>query len=658
MCGIAGLWRLKGDTGEAELAATARVMGQAIRHRGPDGEGVWANGETGVALAHQRLSIIDLSEAGRQPMVSSCGGYVLVYNGELYNTKELRSPLEARGRQFRGHSDTEAIVESCAEFGVEETVAKMRGMFAFALWDKRRRQLTLCRDRLGIKPLYWGLLNNQLLFGSELKALIASGAIDQEINRKALTAYLRYGYIAGQDSIWRGVQKLRPGALLTINTTGDTKEKIYWSAENIALDGISQRDANSQSDQEQLDTLETLLSDTVSRHMISDVSIGAFLSGGVDSSLVAALMQKNSSKAIKTFTIAFKEEGFNEAEHARAVANHLGTDHTEMAVTDKDARDVVPSLPAIFDEPLGDPSQIPTFLLSKLTRAHVTVALSGDGGDEFFAGYERYARAQSLAQLTRGARAPLARLAASSVRLLPVKSWDKVLKGVSLSSRYDMSGDRLHKLADVLHGRTADLYRGMLSAWPQAEHVVIDGSGGYDAHTDNSIANGFTNFLDYMQQIDIATYLPEDILMKVDRASMAVSLESRVPLLDHLVAEHAWSLPQSAKRRDGVAKWALREVLYRHVPKSIIDRPKMGFAAPVDQWLRGELRDWAEDLLSEKRLREDGFFKPSAIRKCWRDHLDGSRNFRFQLWAVLMFQAWRQEYGQSDISKEALRAAG
>ncbi|MEL7492240.1 MAG: asparagine synthase (glutamine-hydrolyzing) [Pseudomonadota bacterium] len=658
MCGIVGIWRLKGASGDSDVGAIARKMGHAIRRRGPDGEDVWADAEAGIGLAHQRLSIIDLSDAGRQPMASSCGRFVIAYNGELYNTQEIRTQLESRGRNFRGHSDTEAIVEACAEFGVEDAVARMRGMFAFALWDKRRRQLTLCRDRLGIKPLYWTMAGDQLIFGSELKALLASGQIDPDVNRKSLTTYLRYGYVPGEESIWRDIKKLRPGSFLTFGADGASRETVYWSAKTVALNGISQRGADGRSDAEQLDTLEALLSDTVSRHMISDVSIGAFLSGGVDSSLVAALMQKNSDRAIKTFTIAFNENAFNEAEHARAVADHIGSDHTEMAVTEKDARDIVPSLPDIFDEPLGDPSQIPTYLLSKLTRQHVTVALSGDGGDEFFAGYERYARAQSLAQLTRGARAPLARLAASGVRLLPVKSWDKVLKGTSLSDKYEMSGDRLHKLADVLHGRQADLYRGMLSAWPDADDIVIDGGGGYDAHCDEDIAGAFPDFLDYMQHMDIVTYLPEDILMKVDRASMAVSLESRVPLLDHLVAEHAWSLPQSSKRRDGTAKWALREVLYRHVPKSIIDRPKMGFAAPVDHWLRGELRDWAEDLLSEKRLREEGYFKPDAIRKCWRDHLDGSRNFRFQLWAVLMFQAWRAEYARPQSAQDPLRAAG
>lgn len=643
MCGIAGVWRF-GGAPSSELYAAAARMGETIRHRGPDSSGAFVDAEAGVALAHRRLSIIDLSEAGAQPMTSSCGRFTIVYNGELYNTPQLRARVEAAGRAFRGHSDTEAIVEACAAFGVEEAVRAARGMFAFALWDRRARRLTLARDRLGVKPLYWGFVGGGLAFGSELKPIVALGGWTPEVDRRALTEFARYGFVPAPLTIWRGVNKLRAGEIASVGADGEATTSVYWSAEDLAAAGVAGRavDVDDASAAEWVDRLDALLSDAVARHMVSDVPIGAFLSGGVDSSLVAALMQKASARPVKTFTIAFNEKAFNEAEHARLVAEHLGTDHTEMTVTDGDARDVIPQLPDIYDEPFADPSQIPTYLLSKLTRRHVTVALSGDGGDEFFAGYARYARARAILNAARRAPGPALGALRAALRAPSPRVWDRAFGVAGLGQR--LTGDKVYKLSNVLHRDRAHLYRALMSAWPNAEALVVDGRAGdglaVGPDADARLAAAFPDFLDYMQHYDVATYLPDDILTKVDRASMAVSLETRVPLLDHEVAEWAMAAPQSIKVRDGSAKWALKQTLFRYAPREIIERPKMGFGVPIDSWLRGGLRDWAEDLLSERRLREEGYFEPGLVRQAWSDHLSGARNLRFGLWHVLMFQAW------------------
>jgi asparagine synthase (glutamine-hydrolysing) len=637
MCGIAGIWRRAGDRRD-RLVSAAETMGAAIRHRGPDGAGVWVDEKAGVALAQQRLAIIDLSEAGRQPMISSCGRFVLVYNGELYNTDELRRHLTACGRVFRGHSDTEAIVESFSQSGVEQTLASMRGMFAFALFDRETRRLTLARDRFGIKPLYVGQFGDEIVFGSELKAIAASGDRPWRIDPSALHDFMRFGYVPAPASIWRGVSKLRPGFLMTFHADGRVEEKRYWSALAAAASARSGR--TPRSDEAVIDDLDAVLRDSVRRHMVSDVPIGAFLSGGVDSSLVAAMMQKVSPRPIRTFTIAFDEGLYNEAEHASAVAHHIGSEHTELKVTEQDARDVVPLLPDIYDEPFADPSQIPTFLLCRLTRNHVTVALSGDGGDELFAGYNRYQMAQRLLSLTRLAPAPLLSGGAGALGAL--------LQGAAatpVGRRLANASDQLLKLSEVLDGDRRRLYLNLTSVFRDPGKLlrVSRGADDHGAFIDDA---GSHEFLDYMQMTDVLRYLPDDILAKVDRSSMAVSLEARVPIIDHVVAEHAWSLPTTAKMRGGVLKWALRQTLYRHVPQAIVDRPKKGFGAPIDGWLRGALRGWAEELLAPTRLANEGLFEPAEVARIWRDHQTGARNLRFQLWNLLMFQAWLERWGK------------
>ena len=645
MCGISGLWRFDGG-GEDGLRRRATAMSDAIRHRGPDDGGVFVDAGAGLAFSQRRLAIIDLSPAGHQPMASACGRFVINYNGELYNTEAVRAGLAGRDIQFRGHSDTEVIVESIAAFGVEETIARCEGMFAMAVWDRRDRRLYLVRDRIGIKPLYWTKNDRELLFGSELKTLIAAG-FEGDVDREALGDYFRYGYIQGPRTIWRGVQKLTPGAILRIDAGGSADESIYWSPREAALSGLAAR--NEPFDEgERLDALETALAGSVKRHMVSDVPLGAFLSGGIDSSLVTALMQRQSARPVNTFSIGFQEARFDEAPHARAVADHLGTNHTELTATDALARDVIPELPQYFDEPFGDPSQIPTLLLCRLTRQHVTVALSGDGGDELFAGYARYDWGETIRKRRKLLPGPLARVAAGGVRQLSPAAWNAVLAATPLSRRFDAPGDKLHKLAATLGGSRSDAYRALVTAWHDTQSVVI-GAGPPDGpHTDRSLEKDFPNFVDQMQYVDLVTYLPEDILTKVDRASMAVSLEARVPLLDHTIVERAWATPMSMKRRDGVSKWALREILYRHVPRDIVDRPKMGFGVPINEWLRGPLRDWAEALISERRLRAEGYLDPQAVRKVWDDHLSGARNMRYALWSLLMFQAWLENAKAGD----------
>ena len=654
MCGIVGIWRLGGRQRDDQLKDAVKRMSDKLVHRGPDSGGLWADADAGIGLGQRRLSIIDLSPAGAQPMVSSCGQLIISYNGELYNTPELRAGLLAKGRNFRGTSDTEVIVEACAEYGVSRAVRMLQGMFAISLWDRKSRSLYLVRDRVGIKPLYWGRFQNQIIFGSELKALIAAGGWSPEVDRTSLSQYFQFGYISPPRSIWRGVCKMTPGTILHFDQNGNWTEDVYWSGLDVATDGIRSRASTHQTSEEYTDKLEAVLDDSVSRHMVSDVPLGAFLSGGVDSSLVVALMQKQSSKSVKTFSIGFDEEEYNEANHARAVAEHLNTDHTELIVRDRDAQSVIPELPTIFDEPLGDPSQIPTYLVSALAKKHVTVALSGDGGDELFAGYSRYQIAQSIARKAGVGPDALLNGAAIGMRALSPTIWNKLLRLTPLANAHNLPGDRLHKLAGVIEGGKRNIYQNLVTNWPNASGLVID-SGPVDGiHKDDHVFDRFSNLQDYMQYIDIATYLCEDILTKVDRASMAVSLESRVPLLDHHVIEHAWSLPQHLKVKDGSAKWILREVLYRHVPKSLIERPKMGFGVPIDHWLRGPLRDWSEALLDERRLKAEGYLHAEPIRKCWQEHLSGERNMRYRLWSVLMFQSWLEQQEQTPVELAAI----
>lgn len=654
MCGIAGFVGYRGlPAGSA--ADVASRMGDAIRHRGPDDAGIWRDEAAQVALAHRRLSILDLSRAGHQPMISASGRYAMVFNGEIYNHLELRAALDrvdadgAAVVAWRGYSDTETLLAGIEAWGLEETLRRSTGMFAIALWDRQSRALSLARDRMGEKPLYCGWQRGVFLFGSELKALRAHPAFVGEINRDAITLQLRHNYIPAPYSIYRGIGKLPPGTLLRLDSSalrGDSVEWLefarpYWSIEESVERGRLFSFAGS--DAEAVVELDGLLQVAVARQMVADVPLGAFLSGGVDSSTVVALMQSQSARPIKTFTIGFHESGYNEAEHAKVVARHLGTEHTELYVTPGQALDVIPRLPALYDEPFSDSSQIPTFLISEMTRRHVTVSLSGDAGDELFGGYTRYTRASRL--LKWFARAPgfLRAGVTAATRAFSAESWDLVAAPIKpfLPLRMRNVGDKLHKFADLaeLSGRM-EIYRQFVSHWQSPEKVVLGGAEPGEFFARTLRERGDMEFVETMMLADALSYLPDDILVKVDRAAMAVSLETRVPFLDHRVVEFAWRLPLSMKIRRGQGKWILRQVLNKYVPKELIERPKMGFGVPIDSWLRGPLRDWAESLLDESRMRREGFFNPAPIRQKWTEHQAGARNWQYHLWDVLMFQAW------------------
>jgi asparagine synthase (glutamine-hydrolysing) len=621
-------------------------MTSAIRHRGPDDAGCWTDPNLGVALGHRRLSIIDLSPEGHQPMLSASGRYVIIYNGEVYNFLELRKELEAQGTRFRGHSDTEVMLAAIERHGLSGAVRRFAGMFAFALFDRRETRLHLVRDRLGEKPLYYGWAGDVLLFGSELKALRQHPAWRGEINRDALALYLRHNYVPAPYSIYRGINKAIPGTITSIDAGHSRREvvkEVYWSARETAERGIGA--SGIVGEPETLEQLERLLRATVRREMISDVPLGAFLSGGIDSSLVVALMQQESSPRVRTFTIGFDEREFNEATYAKAVAQHLGTDHTELYVRPEEALAVVPKLPQLYDEPFGDSSQVPTFLVSELARRHVTVSLSGDGGDELFGGYDRYFLADRMWRLLSAIPKTVRRAVATAIRTVKPASWDRVLSvfGLTHGSRAArrVTGDRMHKVAAILSTETLEgIYRDFVTHWREPTKVALGSSEPLTVLTDSSRQVVLNGLLTRMMYIDLVSYLPDDILVKVDRASMAVSLESRAPFLDHAMVEFAWSIPSRMRVRGGRGKWLLRQLLHRFVPEALVDRPKMGFGVPIDRWLRGPLKQWAAALLDSSRLRRQGYFEPAAIEQKWAEHQDGSRNWHYLLWDVLMFQAW------------------
>ncbi|MEO8286218.1 MAG: asparagine synthase (glutamine-hydrolyzing) [Chloroflexota bacterium] len=625
MCGWVA-FRETGYRGDSDLYGLVLRMASTLAHRGPDDSGAWVDSEAGLALGFRRLSIIDLSPEGHQPMRSESGRYVIVYNGEAYNFADLRRELEAAGHRFRGHSDTEVMLAAFEQWGLEQAVRRFIGMFSFALWDCRERKLTLVRDRLGIKPLYYGWAGDTLLCGSELKALRAHPAFRPETDRGALTLYMRHNYVPHPYSIYKGIHQLPPGCMITFGPGPERPSpRQYWSARQIAEDGA--RNPFPGSDEEAVEELDALLRNAVRLRMIADVPLGAFLSGGVDSSTVVALMQAQSERPVKTFTIGFNEESHNEAIYAKAVAAHLGTEHTELYVSPEQALTVVPLLPVMYDEPFADSSQVPTFLVSKLTREHVTVSLSGDGGDELFAGYPRYSVAESIWKkigwVPPAARAGLAR------RLGPANG---------------LAGGKVRQFSEALAVKNREeLYRRLVSVTASPESLVLGGHEPPTALTDRRQWAKLRDFTQRMMFFDLVSYLPDDILTKVDRASMAVSLEARVPILDHRVVEFAWRLPMQMNVRDGQSKWLLRQVLYKYVPRQLIERPKMGFALPVAAWLRGPLRDWAASLLDERRLREQGFLDVPSVLSMWRTHLSGERNEQSRLWTILMFQAWLEQ---------------
>jgi asparagine synthase (glutamine-hydrolysing) len=680
MCGIAGFVSDQFSS-EQRMQDAARCLAGQLIHRGPDDEGVWVDPAAGIALAHRRLSILDLSAAGHQPMLSACGRYVVVFNGEIYNHLEIRRELDNSylfgghtaagegalcqdaahvesssrinerfrgGSGWRGHSDTETLLAAIAVWGLERTLQKTVGMFAIALWDREERVLYLSRDRMGEKPLYYGLQGGTLLFASELKALRAYPGFRGEVDRQALTLLLRYNAIPAPYSIYQGIFKLLPGTVLKITQLDVLKKELpvprpYWSLRKVAVEG--QQNPFAGSDVEAREELERLLRQSIAGQMIADVPLGAFLSGGIDSSTVVALMQAQSARPVQTFTIGFHESGYNEAEHAHAVAAYLGTDHTELFVTPAQAMAVIPRLQEIYDEPFADPSQIPTFLVSELARRHVTVSLSGDGGDELFGGYNRYVRAASLwrrmSWLPHSVRAALAGV----LTTIPPAFWNRVFYGLGtfLPSgwRYANPGDLLHKLAEILAVRSPEeIYMCLVSHWKRPTDVVKEGAEPTAVVGDRGWSPDLPDLEHRMMYLDSVSYLPNDILVKVDRAAMGVSLETRVPFLDHRLVEFAWQLPLSMKIRDGQGKWLVCQVLDRHVPRKLIERPKMGFGIPLDVWLRGPLKGWAEDMLDVSRLAGEGFFIPDPIQDLWREHLSGKRNRSSALWGVLMFQQW------------------
>jgi asparagine synthase (glutamine-hydrolysing) len=650
MCGLTGFWQ-PGGFEEAEARRLVDQMAKRIAHRGPDDQGAWLDAQAGLALGHRRLSVVDLSAAGHQPMVSAGGRFVIAYNGEIYNHLALRQQLGAL--PWRGHSDTETLLAAIEAWGITRALQACTGMFAIALWDRQERELVLARDRIGEKPLYYGWQGSgarrTLLFGSELKALRAHPAFTAgdhgAVDREALLLFMRHGYVPAPYTIHPGVHKLPPGSFAVFRAAEAAPPiQTYWSPVEAMLHGHAH--PLRATPQEAVDRLEHLLREAIGQQMVADVPLGAFLSGGIDSSTVVALMQSQSSRPVRTFSIGFEEEAYDEAPHAKAVATHLGTDHTELYVTAVQAQEVVPSLPEMYDEPFADSSQIPTHLVSRLARSQVTVALSGDAGDELFCGYNRYQVTQAMWHRIRRIPMPLRRAAAAALLAVPEQSWNRI---VPLASRwvpgtrhYNRPGEKLHKGARAMQGRDADgFYLHAVSQWSSPGALVPN------AIEPQTLLNGAPSPLralpdvQRMMAYDLLTYLPDDILVKIDRAAMAVSLETRVPLLDHRVVEFAWQLPMALKLRNGITKWALRQVLYRHVPAALVERPKMGFGVPIGEWLRGPLRPWAEELLSARSLAADGLLDPAPIRQAWTAHLQGSANLQYPLWNVLMFQAWR-----------------
>lgn len=644
MCGIAGFWRPSGLS--ADAPSIVQAMTGAIRWRGPDADGIWIDPEKGIALGHRRLSIIDLSPGGAQPMKSADGRYMIAYNGEIYNFEDIRTRLEAAGQApaWRGHSDTEVLLAALSAWGLDATLDALNGMFAFALWDRQRDELSLARDRMGEKPLYYGWTGHgdarTLMFASDLAALRAHPNFRPVVDPDAVALLLRYGHIPDPHSIYRGVAKLRPGSRLVIDREGTKAARAYWDSLGEYAEAAGSRRFRGDAE-EAVDQLEKLLGSAIARQSVADVPLGTFLSGGVDSSAVTALLQAHSSRPVKSFSIGFSESAYDESPHARAVAAHLGTDHQQLIVVPADAQAVIPSLPEIYSEPFADSSQIPTYLVARMAREQVSVALSGDGGDELFAGYNRHVHAQR--NWPRIARVPrmLRRMAGGMISSVPPSTWDATL-GRLLAKRMRGVGDKLHKTAGAISAPDGDaLYSALISLNRDTARLLPDGgaSDGFEGHDLSRIAH--LPLADRMMARDAIHYLPGDILTKVDRAAMAVSLETRVPMLDVDVIRFAWSLPLEMKLRDGTSKWPLRELLYRHVPRHLIERPKQGFGVPIQDWLRGPLRPWAEALLFDASNAIDDYFDRRAVRALWQRHLSGTSNLQHQLWPILMFQGWR-----------------
>lgn len=653
MCGLTGFMG-RGVAPTSEADRLVRAMTSTLAHRGPDAEDVWL--DKGIALGHRRLSVQDLSKAGAQPMLSSCCRYVIVFNGEIYDHLDMRRELMEGGATplWRGHSDTETLLAGISRWGLDETLRRAAGMFAIALWDRQEKKLCLARDRIGEKPLYWGWAGQTLVFGSELKALRQHPDFPRDVCRQALAQYLRFSYVPAPRSIHPGVYKLEPGCILTVDgapppvapnaplrpgeSFGSLSIRRYWSLNEVIESGAKSR---FQTEADALGSLDETLRRAVARQMIADVPLGAFLSGGIDSSLIAALLQAQSSRSVRTFTVGFENSAFNEAPFAAAVAAHLNTDHTELIVTETEAREVIPLLPQIYDEPFADSSQIPTYLVCRAARTDLSVVLSGDAGDELFGGYNRYFWGPHIWRRLAWMPYVLRRGLGKFIEAVPVAAWDRI--GALTGGRLSRPGDKARRLAFLLRDvRTMDgLYRGLVSEWPEESLVIGLGNIGRTILDDPLPVFPNDGEASRMMVQDIRTYLTDDILCKVDRAAMAISLETRVPFLDPDVLAVSARLPPQMKIRNHEGKWALRQILYQHVPRELIERPKTGFGIPVGEWLRGPLRGWANDLLSEERLQRDGLINPAPVRQAWREHLTGRRDWTPRLWIVLMLMAWR-----------------
>ena len=642
MCGLVGILCTYGLDNDARRHLAA--MASSINYRGPDDDGVWLDSTAGIGLGSRRLAILDLSPQGHMPMVSASGRYVIAYNGEIYNYLELRTELESCGLHFRGHSDTEVLLEAINQWGLTTTLERSIGMFAFALWDRSTRTLSLVRDRMGEKPLYWAQLDSLILFGSELKALQAHPAWRGEIDRGALALLLRYGYIPAPYSIFREARKIPPGTILSFSSVNPEPHLVrYWNIQEVASRGM---DKPLYKDQEEwVDILEIELRRTLKREMIADVPVGAFLSGGVDSSTVVALMQQESTQPVRTFSIGFHEQAFNEAQYAKAVATHLGTEHTELYVSSDEAMRIIPRLAYIYDEPFADSSQIPTYLVSALARQQVKVVLSGDGGDELFGGYTRYHWGVSSWQYFSRIPWQIRRIVAHIIQATPKRSFNYAAKFLNplLPKKFQAPElePKIRDIAEFLTARTLEeLYLRQMSYWQTPDEVIISAEEPVTIVSDTSGWPRFGDSVACMMLVDQQSYLPDDILVKSDRASMGNSLELRVPFLDHKLIELTWRIPMNQKASNGIGKLILKRLLARYVPPELTERPKMGFGIPLNVWLRGPLRTWAEALLASDLLSDDGFFKPESIRYVWDEHLSGTRDHAYALWNVLMFQAW------------------
>lgn len=641
MCGITGFLHPALPDSKNVL----KRMTDAIRHRGPDAEGSFLSEGYGIGLGHRRLSIIDLSPNGAQPMTSHTGRFVIVFNGEIYNFADIRNELETKGHKFRGSSDTEVMLAAFEQWEIYEAIPKFNGMFAFALWDNEKRKLYLCRDRLGVKPLYYGEFGRAFVFGSEIKSLLVHPNAEKNIDPTAVTHFMRFGYVPSSLSIFKNIRKLSPGTVLTISNSesGFSFEKSrYWSATVSALSQTEHSDDPASL----VSQLHTLLRDSVKLRMIADVPLGAFLSGGIDSSTIVGIMQEYSSKPVRTFSIGFSEIGYNEAPEAKLVAEHLRTNHTELYLTPEETRSIIPELPKLYDEPFGDISAIPTYLVSKLAREHVTVSLSGDGGDELFLGYSRYHGTKAIWQLLRFMSPKMRKVFGHWIGSTSTSTWDKTFnilqKVLPENLKVKFPGDRLHRLARRMDATDfPSLYRNAISHWPRG--TVLGDDHRILPFLEGSLEEKLDSF-SYMSLYDLITYLPDDILVKLDRASMAHGLEAREPLLDYRIVEFALRLPTNVKIRGNESKWILRRILEQYVPKTLTDRPKMGFGVPVDSWLRGPLRAWAEELILSDRLKNQNIFDPKIIRSHWNDHIDGRANHMYLLWDILMFQAWFREW--------------